>query len=66
MPDKKVCLKAVMTIRDGKRVWSGEYACSVCDARFRPMRTILAGLLAISQSIRKSITQQKAIKWRTL
>jgi hypothetical protein len=36
MPDKKVCLKAVMTIRDGKRVWSGEYACSVCDARFRP------------------------------
>jgi hypothetical protein len=36
MPATKVCLKAVMIIRDGKRVWSGEYACSICGLRFRP------------------------------
>jgi hypothetical protein len=36
MPDEKICLKAVMTNRDGKRVWSGEYACSLCGLRFRP------------------------------
>jgi len=36
MLNKKVCLKAVMTNQDGKRVWSGEYACSICGLRFRP------------------------------
>jgi hypothetical protein len=25
-----------MTDRNGKRVWTGEYACSICDQRFRP------------------------------
>jgi hypothetical protein len=25
-----------MTDRNGKTVWSGEYACSICDLRFRP------------------------------
>ena len=33
---KKVCLKAVMASREGKSVWTGEYACSVCGLRFRP------------------------------
>jgi hypothetical protein len=33
---KKICLRAVMTNRDGKRVWTGEYACSICGLRFRP------------------------------
>jgi len=33
---KKVCLRAVMTNREGKRAWSGEYACSICGLRFRP------------------------------
>jgi hypothetical protein len=33
---EKICLRAVMIIRDGKRVWSGEYACSICGLRFRP------------------------------
>ena len=33
---KKVCLRAVMTNREGKSVWTGEYACSVCGERFRP------------------------------
>jgi hypothetical protein len=36
MPSEKICLKAVMTNREGKRVWSGEYACSICGFRFRP------------------------------
>jgi hypothetical protein len=36
MPSEKICLKAVMTSREGKRVWSGEYACSICGLRFRP------------------------------
>jgi hypothetical protein len=36
IPAQKVCLKAVMTVREDKRVWSGEYACSVCGMRFRP------------------------------
>jgi hypothetical protein len=36
MPDKKVCLRAVMAIRDGKRIWTGDYACSTCGLRFRP------------------------------
>jgi hypothetical protein len=25
-----------MADRDGKRIWTGEYACSVCGQRFRP------------------------------
>jgi hypothetical protein len=33
---RKVCLKAVMVVRDGKRRWSGEYECSICKLRFRP------------------------------
>ena len=36
MPARKVCLKAVMTNRENKRVWSGDYACSICGLRFRP------------------------------
>jgi len=36
MPDNKVCLKAVMTNREGRRVWAGEYACSICGLRFHP------------------------------
>jgi hypothetical protein len=36
MPDKKICLKAVMTSREGRSVWSGEYACSICGLRFHP------------------------------
>ena len=36
MRAKKICLRAVMAIREGKRVWSGEYACSICGLRFRP------------------------------
>jgi hypothetical protein len=33
---KRIFLTAVMADRDGKRVWTGEYACSICDERFRP------------------------------
>jgi hypothetical protein len=36
MPAKKVCLRAVMTNREGKRIWTGDYACSICGLRFRP------------------------------
>jgi hypothetical protein len=36
MRTEKLCLKAVMTNREGKSVWSGEYACSFCGLRFRP------------------------------
>jgi hypothetical protein len=36
MPVEKVCLRAVMTNRDGKSVWTGDYACSICGLRFRP------------------------------
>ena len=36
MPAEKVCLRAVMRNREGKRVWTGEYACSICGLRFRP------------------------------
>jgi hypothetical protein len=25
-----------MTNREGKRIWTGEYACSICGLRFRP------------------------------
>ena len=32
----KVCLKAVMVVRNGKSCWGGEYECSICKARFRP------------------------------
>jgi len=39
MPDKKICLRAVMTSREGKSVWSGEYACSICGQRFHPDAT---------------------------
>jgi hypothetical protein len=36
MSAKKVCLRAVMTSRAGKSIWTGEYACSICGLRFRP------------------------------
>jgi hypothetical protein len=36
MKTKKLCLKAVMTNREGRSVWSGEYACSICGLRFQP------------------------------
>jgi hypothetical protein len=36
MPATRVFLTAVMTDRNGKRVWTGEYACSICDQSFRP------------------------------
>ena len=36
MTARKVCLKAVMVIRNGKRSWSGEYECSICGLHFRP------------------------------
>ena len=36
MPAEKVCLRAVMAVREGKRIWTGEYACSICGLRFRP------------------------------
>jgi hypothetical protein len=36
MPAEKICLRAVMASREGKRVWTGEYACSICGLRFRP------------------------------
>jgi hypothetical protein len=44
MLQKKVCLKAVMMIWEGRRAWSGEYACSICDLRFRPDLTDAAKL----------------------
>jgi len=36
MAVQKVCLKAVMTNWEGRRIWTGEYACSICGLRFRP------------------------------
>jgi len=36
MPAEKICLKAVMTTREGKSVWTGTYACSSCGLRFLP------------------------------
>lgn len=36
MTAKKVCLRAVMTDHEGKRIWAGEYACSICGQRFHP------------------------------
>jgi hypothetical protein len=36
MQAEKVCLRAVMTNRDGKPIWTGEYGCSICGLRFRP------------------------------
>jgi hypothetical protein len=36
MPAEKVCLRAVMANREGKRIWTGDYACSICGLRFRP------------------------------
>lgn len=39
MPEKKVCLRAVMASLEGKSVWTGEYACSICGQRFHPDAT---------------------------
>jgi hypothetical protein len=33
-----------MTNRQGKRVWTGEYACSICGLRFHPDPTDAAKL----------------------
>jgi len=44
MPEKKVCLRAVMASREGKSVWTGEYACSICGLRFHPDATAPAKL----------------------
>jgi len=52
MPTTKVCLRAVMKSRDGKSVWTGEYACSVCGLRFRPDPTD-PGRLALDFSIHR-------------
>ena len=52
MPDRKVCLRAVMTNRGGKRVWTGDYACSICGLRFRPDPTD-PGKLSLEFSIHK-------------
>jgi hypothetical protein len=41
---EKVCLKAIMVSRDGKRCWSGEYKCSACGALFRPDPSDASGL----------------------
>ena len=46
MPAKKICLWAVMTSREGKSIWTGEYACSICGLRFRPDPTDPAKLSA--------------------
>jgi hypothetical protein len=35
MRAERAYLTAVMTNRNGKTIWSGEYACSICDLRFR-------------------------------
>jgi hypothetical protein len=43
---KKICLRAVTASRDGKTVWTGEYACSICGLRFRPDPAEPAKLLA--------------------
>jgi hypothetical protein len=36
MREKKICLRALMSTRDGRSVWSGEYICSICGQRFLP------------------------------
>ena len=52
MPDKKVCLRAVMTSLGGKRIWTGDYACSICGLRFRPDPTH-PGKLSLDFSMHK-------------
>ena len=52
MPAEKASLRAVMTHREGKRIWTGEYACSVCGQRFRPDPTD-PGKLSLDFSIHK-------------
>jgi hypothetical protein len=49
---KKVCLRAVMASQGGKSIWTGEYACSVCDMRFRPDPTD-PGKLSLDFSLHK-------------
>jgi len=48
----KVCLRAVMTDREGKRIWTGDYACSICGLRFRPDPTD-SGKLSVDFSAHK-------------
>jgi hypothetical protein len=45
MPAEKICLRAAMTNREDKRIWTGEYACSICGLRFRPDPTDPSKLL---------------------
>jgi hypothetical protein len=52
MPPEKICLRAVIATRDGKRVWAGEYACSICGRRFRPDPTD-PGKLSLDFSIHR-------------
>jgi hypothetical protein len=52
MSDKKVCLRAVIANRVGRRTWTGEYACSICGLRFRPDPTD-PGKLSLDFSIHK-------------
>jgi len=54
MSTTKACLRAVMKPRDGKSVWTGEYACSVCGMRFRPDPTD-PGRLALDFSIHRNL-----------
>jgi hypothetical protein len=52
MPAEKVFLSAIMTNREGKRVWAGEYACSKCGQQSRPDPTD-SGKLSLDFSIHK-------------
>jgi hypothetical protein len=52
MAAEKVRLRAVMTNQEGKRIWTGEYACSICGLRFRPDPTD-AGKLSLDFSTHK-------------
>jgi hypothetical protein len=58
---KKICLRAVMTNREGKRIWTGEYACSICGMRFLPDPTD-PGKLSLDFSIHKDQHSAKAGK----
>lgn len=39
VPTDKICLKALMSNREGRSVWTGEYLCSICSLCFRPHPT---------------------------
>ena len=58
MLEKKVCLRAVMSVREGKRIWAGEYACSICGQRFFPNATDPAKL---TEDFSKHAVQHSAV-----